>query len=47
MIIVCAWHKQYFGYELVMGEKEPLEDKTETHGICERCLKLLKYKEVQ
>jgi hypothetical protein len=23
----------------VMGEKEPLEDKCETHGICPSCLK--------
>jgi len=23
-----------------MGEKEPLEDKSETHGLCDKCLKI-------
>jgi len=31
MILICAW----CGKEL--GEKEPLEDKDITHGICESC----------
>jgi hypothetical protein len=31
MKIVCAWCK------LVLGEKEPLEDKQLTHGLCEKC----------
>jgi len=33
MIIVCAW----CGGD--MGEKPPLDDKSETHGICEECIK--------
>jgi hypothetical protein len=31
MIIVCAWCKE------VLGEKEPLDDKGETHTICDKC----------
>jgi len=31
MIRMCAWCKQVF------GEKEPLEDKSETHGMCDAC----------
>ncbi len=31
MIRVCCYCKRK------MGEKEPLEDKTETHGICKKC----------
>lgn len=37
MIIICAWHMKYFGFELVMGEKEPLEDKGDTAGMCQEC----------
>jgi len=37
MLIVCSWHKKYFGEELFMGEKEPLTDASITHGICSRC----------
>jgi len=33
MIIKCAWCGKY------MGEKEPLENKNITHGICLKCLK--------
>lgn len=33
MFRVCAW----CGKD--MGEKEPLEDKSVTHGMCEKCLK--------
>jgi hypothetical protein len=31
MIRVCCECKKVF------GEKEPLEDRSETHGICEKC----------
>ncbi len=31
MIKICAWCKK------VMGETPPLEDKSETHGICPEC----------
>ena len=31
MIIKCAWCGKY------MGEKEPYEDKSVTHGICPEC----------
>lgn len=31
MIRVCCY------CNAKMGEKEPLEDKTETHGICKKC----------
>jgi hypothetical protein len=34
MIRVCMTCKEVF------GEKEPLEDKSETHGLCERCFPL-------
>lgn len=40
MKIICAWCRQ------VIGEKEPLEDDTVTHGICADCiLKLDEYDE--
>ena len=32
MIRICAWCNK------VMGEKKPLSDKSETHGICQSCL---------
>ena len=32
MIRVCAWCKK------ILGEKEPLDDPTVTHGICDECL---------
>jgi len=32
MIRICAWCK------LKIGEKEPFQDKSETHGICGCCL---------
>lgn len=35
MIRVCAWCKKE------LGEKEPLEDKRITHGMCEECLEAL------
>lgn len=35
MIRVCAWCEAE-GRPAVMGEKEPLEDKSLTHGICPR-----------
>ena len=38
MIRICAWHPKYFGCPLVLGETEPLEDKGETHGLCDECL---------
>ena len=33
MVIVCMKCK------MVMGEKEPLEDKSMTHGCCPECVK--------
>ena len=38
MIRRCAWHLSNFGQELIMGEKEPLQDKGFTDGICQDCL---------
>lgn len=38
MILICAWCKA------VQGEKEPLEDKSETHGICKTCADAVKKK---
>ena len=35
MRVVCAWCKQE-GRAIVLGEREPLADPTETHGICSR-----------
>jgi len=35
MRIVCAWCKQE-GRAGILGEREPLADTTETHGICSR-----------
>lgn len=32
MIRICAWCKAW------LGQKEPLEDKRVTHGICQECL---------
>lgn len=31
MKVVCAWCKKD------LGEKEPLEEKTVSHGMCEEC----------
>jgi len=36
MIRICAW------CDKKMGEKEPMEDRSETHGICDECLDVLK-----
>ena len=33
MKVICAWCKKS------LGEKEPLKDKRETHGICPSCEK--------
>jgi len=38
MIVICAWCKKE------LGEKEPMENKTETHGVCCFCAALLKEK---
>ena len=35
MKVVCAWCKQE-GRSSLLGECEPFEDKTESHGICAR-----------
>jgi hypothetical protein len=35
MKVVCAWCKQE-GRNSLLGECEPFEDKTESHGICAR-----------
>ena len=31
MIILCAW------CQINMGEKEPIENKNITHGMCKKC----------
>lgn len=36
MILMCAWCGE------VLGEKEPLDDKSLTHGICKPCADALK-----
>jgi hypothetical protein len=33
MKVVCAWCKQE-GRSAVLGEREPFDDPTETHGVC-------------
>lgn len=38
MILICAWCRQ------VLGEKEPLDNKDKTHGICKPCADDLKAK---
>ena len=34
---VCAWHKTYFGEDLVMEDG----DDPPTHGMCAECFKML------
>jgi len=41
MLIICSWCKKK------LGEKEPLEDKRETHGICSECYEKLTKKKVK
>lgn len=41
MIRVCAWHPKLFNSRYVMGEVEPLADKSETHTACPMCEKKL------
>lgn len=41
MKIRCAWHPLYFGIELMMGEKEPLDNNDTTDGLCKRCLAIV------
>lgn len=36
MIRLCAW------CQVIMGQKEPLDDKQVTHGICPECQEELK-----
>ena len=38
MIRVC-FSESHLG-DRIMGEKEPFEDRSETHGLCDGCLKL-------
>ena len=40
MIRECSWHPVYFGFPLIMGEVEPLEDMTRTSGACPDCLSI-------
>ena len=40
MIRECAYHPRHFGFPLIMGEIEPLEDKDVTSGICELCVEI-------
>jgi len=37
MIIECCYHPMNFGFPLIIGEKEPLNDKRVTSGICPDC----------
>lgn len=37
MKVRCAWHKQNFGFELFLEDKEPLEDPGITDTICPEC----------
>ncbi len=39
MIIICAWHKEFFGEEKEMGHKAPYDDDSVTHGMCKECSK--------
>jgi hypothetical protein len=37
--LVCAWHKEFFGVDLVMREAAPgFEGEGVSHGICKECL---------
>ena len=36
MIRICAWCKKK------IGEKPPYEDRTETHGVCDKCLEKIR-----
>lgn len=38
MIRVC--YSEFHSGDRVLGEKEPFEDRSETHGLCDGCLKL-------
>jgi hypothetical protein len=43
MKIICAWHKINFPEESdQLGECEPLNNNDLTHGICERCLIIMR-----
>lgn len=35
---VC--YSEYHVGDRFMGEKEPIADKSETHGLCRKCLKM-------
>ncbi len=35
MKIICSWCRQE-GLPALLGEREPLDDPTETHGVCRR-----------
>ncbi len=38
--IICAWHKQNFGFELVMREEDwEGQEGGQSHGLCEECEK--------
>jgi len=40
----CAWHKQNYGKDLMIGYEDNLEDNSHgniSHGICPKCLKKL------
>lgn len=37
MRIRCARHEQFFGYVLMLGEKEPLNDDSITDEMCPAC----------
>ncbi len=47
MKITCSWHMEFFGFPLVLGEKEPLSDPHETGGVCESCSKRILQEELR
>ncbi len=38
MLKRCTWHEKYFGYVLMMGEKQPYSDLSITDTMCPRCV---------
>lgn len=40
MKIWCAWHRQNFGCDLLIGEKDGGGVEGDTHGICPDCLEI-------
>ena len=36
---ICAWHKIYFGFEIVMIDGPLSKDGLVSHGMCDECFK--------